>query len=91
MRNSYVNITNQPLFSDGLSCDLQVNLYNTTLSEGSNAPVGIKGDITVKAPYLPQDSVFKGVSGIKVDVAFIEYNMLSCASLKGYHGSGSGD
>jgi hypothetical protein len=37
----------------------------------------------VAAPYLPKDSYFKDVSGIKVDIAFIENNMLPCESLKG--------
>jgi hypothetical protein len=72
-------------------CDNQISLFNTTLSQGSNAPVGIKGDITIKAPYLPSNSSFKGIYGIKVDVAFVEYPETPCSSLKGYSGTGSGD
>ncbi len=66
-------------------------LYNTTLSTGRNAPVGIQGDITIKAPYLPSDSTFRGVYGIKVDVAFIEFPGILCSELEGYSGTGSGD
>ncbi|KFY15484.1 hypothetical protein V492_01960 [Pseudogymnoascus sp. VKM F-4246] len=75
----YVNITNQPVFADGKTCLQQINLYNTSLSTGANAPVGLKGDIKVAAPYLPKDSSFKNVFGIKVDIAFIERNGLDSA------------
>lgn len=80
---SYVNVTNQPIFADGLHCDQQISLYNTTLSTGANAPVGLIGDIAISAPYLPSDSIFRNVFGLKVDVAFIENNLLDCESLKG--------
>ncbi|KFY13814.1 hypothetical protein V491_06265 [Pseudogymnoascus sp. VKM F-3775] len=79
----YVNVTNQPIFADGLHCDQQISLYNTTLSTGANAAVGLIGDIAISAPYLPSDSVFRNVFGLKVDVAFIENNLLDCESLKG--------
>lgn len=88
---SYVNVTNQPITNAGLVCDNQINIYNTTLSTGPNAPVGITGSVKIQAPYLPTDSVFKGVFGVKVDVAFVEFAGMACADLKGYHGTGSGD
>ena len=77
-------MTNQPSFGNGTSCLSQQNFFNTTLSTGPNAPVGIKGDVTVQAPYLPTRSVFRDVWGIKVDVAFLENGDLSCETLKGY-------
>ena len=86
-----MNVTNQPVFSDDLTCDQQITLYNTTLSEGKNAPVGVQGNISVVAPYLPSDSTFTNIYGVKVDIAFIENNLVSCSSLKGYSGTGSGD
>lgn len=86
-----MNVTNQPTFKDGLSCDNQLNLYNTTLSTGKNAPVGVIGEIMIKAPYIPTTSVFRDVHGIKVDIAFIENNQIPCSQLKGYSGTGSGD
>jgi hypothetical protein len=91
MKHSYVNVTNQPSFTDGLSCDNQLNLFNTTLSTGKNAPVDIVGEIMVEAPYFPTTRTFKNVFGIKVDIAFIENNGLPCSTLKGYSGTGSGD
>jgi hypothetical protein len=84
-------VTNQPITHAGVTCDNQITLFNTTLSEGSNAPVGIVGDITVKAPYMPSDSTFEGVYGIKVDVAFVEFPGTVCSTLKGYSGTGPGD
>ncbi|KFY99481.1 hypothetical protein V500_01359 [Pseudogymnoascus sp. VKM F-4518 (FW-2643)] len=79
----YVNVTNQPIFADGVKCDQQITLFNTTLSVGKNAPVGLIGEIAISAPYLPSDSTSKNVFGLKVDVAFIENNFLDCPSLKG--------
>lgn len=81
--SSYVNVTNQPIFADGVKCDQQITFFNTTLSTGANAPVGIIGDISISAPYLPSDSTFRNVFGLKLDVAFIENNLLECPSLKG--------
>lgn len=80
----YVNVTNQPVFENAmLNCDQQITLYNSSVSTGKNAAVGVMGDIFVAAPYLPVDSFFQGVHGLKVDIAFIENNMLNCSSLKG--------
>lgn len=76
-------MTNQPVFSNGQKCDQQITLYNSSVSTGKNAAVGIKGDIFVAAPYLPKDSYFDAVYGLKVDIAFIENNLLDCQTLKG--------
>jgi hypothetical protein len=90
----FVNVTNQPVFTDGdVGCDNQIVMFNTTLSTGKNKPVPITGDIDIKAPFFRKDTdvSFRGVSGIKVDAAFLENNLVPCANLKGYHGSGKGD
>ncbi|KFX90932.1 hypothetical protein V490_06193 [Pseudogymnoascus sp. VKM F-3557] len=79
----YINVTNQPIFADAVKCDQQITMFNTTLSTGENAPVGLIGDISISAPYLPSDSTFTNVFGLKVDIAFIENNLLECESLKG--------
>ena len=91
MDDSYVNVTNQPTFKDGLSCDNQLDLFNSTLSTGKNAPVGIRGEVMIKAPYIPSTTTFRDLHGIKVDIAFIENNVVPCSSLKGYSGTGPGD
>lgn len=42
----FVNVTNQPIFGDGLSCDRQVRLFNTSLSQGRRAVRGeVYGDL----------------------------------------------
>lgn len=82
--SSYVNITNQPIFSNGIKCDQQITFYNTTLSVGENAAVGLIGDITISTPELPSESAFQDIYGVKVDIAFIENNLLDCSTLKGY-------
>ncbi|KAG9238671.1 hypothetical protein BJ875DRAFT_24797 [Amylocarpus encephaloides] len=90
----YINATNQPVFGDpAKGCDNQILFYNTTLTTGKNAPVHVRGDIFIKAPYahVPNDRTFRNVFGIKVDVAFLENNYYECETLKGYHGTGSGD
>lgn len=90
--SSYKNVTNQPIFSDGVTCDKQINLFNTSLSTGKNAPVGIRGKIKIMLPYFPvEDSAFDEVYGIKLDITFVENPGLLCPSLKGYHATGSGD
>jgi hypothetical protein len=38
----------------------------------------------VKAPYFATDTTFCDVYGIKVDIAFIENNLVPCSELKGY-------
>ena len=86
--NSYVNVTNQPTFGNGDSCDSQVGIYNTTLSTGQT---GVKGNVTVATPYLPSSSTFMNVYGLRTDIAFIESNNVPCENLKGYSGTGSGD
>ncbi|CZR50661.1 uncharacterized protein PAC_00535 [Phialocephala subalpina] len=89
----FKNVTNQPIFTDGLSCDNQITLFNTSLSIGKNAPVGIRGKISIMAPYFPEEDceAFDDVYGIKVDIAFIENTGMNCSDLKGWHATGSGD
>lgn len=77
----YVNVTNQPMFGSGSSCNLQTAYHNTTLSAEK---VGVKGSISIAAPYLPTDSIFTGVYGMRTTIGFIEDGYKDCASLKGY-------
>ncbi|KAF8863394.1 hypothetical protein BDZ45DRAFT_722507 [Acephala macrosclerotiorum] len=89
----FKNVTNQPIFTDGLTCDNQITLFNTSLSTGKNDPVGIRGKINIMAPYFPEGDceAFDDVYGIKVDIAFIENTGMNCSDLKGWHATGSGD
>ncbi|KAF4636092.1 hypothetical protein G7Y89_g1988 [Cudoniella acicularis] len=76
----FMNVTNQPFFNNAIACDNQKFYFNTTLSTGKNSAVHVKGDINIAAPYLPKDSHFRGVYGVKVDAAFVENNLVPCES-----------
>lgn len=72
------------MFASGDTCDNMIRFFNTTISTGDRAPVGVHGNVTAQVPSLAGTSSFEGVYGIKVDTAFIENNYLPCNSLKGY-------
>lgn len=78
---SYVNVTNQPIFASGSSCDQQTTYYNTTLS---TEKVGVRGNISIASPYLPSESSFTGVYGLRTTIGFVEDGYKDCQSLKGY-------
>ncbi|CAL3962065.1 unnamed protein product [Diplocarpon coronariae] len=87
---AYMNITNQPTFTDGELCDNKIFLYNTTLSSGKNSPEGIVGSIILKDPLLPGGLDQRFVSGIRFSAAFVDFPEVPCANLRGYHEDGSG-
>jgi len=85
----FKNITNQPSFSNGSTCDNQIRLFHSPLAEGVFAPVPVKGKVAATIPPfdasrcgLPAGDVF----GLQIATPFIENNYLDCASLKGYTG-----
>lgn len=79
----YQNITNQPIFGNGTTCDQQIRLFNSTLNQGAFAPVPVKGTIVSNLPPVDA-SAGVDVFGILIDTPFIEYNGVDCQSLKGY-------
>lgn len=81
----YQNITNQPIFGNGTTCDRQIRLFNSTINQGDFAPVPVKGTIVSNIPPLDA-SAGVDVFGMLVDTPFIESNYLDCQSLKGYSG-----
>lgn len=87
----YQNITNQPIFVNGTSCDRQIRLFNSTINQGEFAPMPVKGTVSSNVPPLDASAGVFDVFGLLVDTPFIEYNHLDCQSLKGYSGTGSGD
>ncbi|KAH8919488.1 hypothetical protein BT69DRAFT_1337254 [Atractiella rhizophila] len=85
------NVTNQPFFSNPKrGCDKQVHYFNTSVTLPPYQPTDVIGNVTV------QKTIFEGadgggyqwtnVWGVRMDTAFVEYNYLDCASLKGYSG-----
>lgn len=96
----YQNITNQPIFADGAKCDRQVRLFNSTLNQGVNAPVVVRGDVRSNVPPLDTTMTTTttaggvlgaDVFGLLIDTPFVEFNGLDCQTLKGYSGTGPGD
>ncbi|KAF2802523.1 uncharacterized protein BDZ99DRAFT_551387 [Mytilinidion resinicola] len=80
------NVTNQPSFANGLTCDEMVRYFNTSVSTGENAPVPVRGRVEAKLQTFKGGKVWKGVYGIRLDTSFVENNYLSCESLRGYGG-----
>lgn len=86
----FQNITNQPIFADGSTCDNQIRLFNSTLNTGTYAPVPVVGNILSNIAPLGEQAL-RNVFGVLVDTPFVEYNGLDCQTLKGYSGTGPGD
>jgi hypothetical protein len=88
----FVNATNQPVFADGLSCDMYTTFWNTTLAQGANAPVPVSGTVRAglsifdKAPG--KEMTWENAVGVRVDLAFLENGPISCEGLQGYSGPG---
>ncbi|MCJ1440942.1 MAG: hypothetical protein MMC23_001428 [Stictis urceolatum] len=82
----YKNVTNQPSTGteNGKLCDNFISLFNSTATTGKNAPVPVKGSVTLKKPLLQYEQTFADVYGLKLTLAFIENNYLPCPKLQGY-------
>ena len=81
-------MTNQPIFTDGIACDNQIMIYNTSLS---TVKTGVRGTVKLPAGILEENRVYNDVYGLQTDAAFVENFYVPCASLQGYSGTGSGD
>ncbi|KAK4173811.1 hypothetical protein QBC36DRAFT_193773 [Triangularia setosa] len=86
----FKNITNQPTFANGTSCDNMIRLFNTTMSTGEYAPRAVRGSVKAKT-----NALFKGaekewteIYGVQVATPFIENNYLDCKTMRGYEGTG---
>jgi hypothetical protein len=89
--NFFKNYTNQPIFVNSSSCDNQIRLWNTTDTTGKFAPQPVQGMVRTNLPPFSGPKEWAGVFGVRVATPFIENNYLSCPTLQGYHGTGSGD
>jgi len=84
----FKNVTNQPTYSDNdgvdLTCYQSTRFFNTSITKGIFIPVSVQGSITILVPPLTTTlTTFTGVSGYKLDTAFLENNFESCSSLQG--------
>ncbi|KAF2123943.1 hypothetical protein P153DRAFT_379885 [Dothidotthia symphoricarpi CBS 119687] len=82
----YKNVTNQPMFADGKTCDNMVRLFNTSVTTAPNKIENVKGTVKVKLPPLTSEREWTNVYGIRLDTAFIENNYLPCENFRGYSG-----
>lgn len=87
----YKNITNQPTFANGSTCDNMIRLFNTSLSTGAYEPVRVEGYVRANLGPWQGEVEWDGVHGIQVATPFIENNYLECRTMQGYAGKGPGD
>ncbi|KAF1922993.1 uncharacterized protein M421DRAFT_333469 [Didymella exigua CBS 183.55] len=80
----FKNVTNQPIFADGKTCDNMIRLFNTSVTTSIETVVG---SVRAIMPPFSEERVWKGVEGIRLDSAFIENNYLPCESFRGYGAS----
>lgn len=79
--NFFKNVTNQPIFANGTTCDWMTRLFNTSVSEAPFAPVAVKGTVRSRiGPFLGRKK-FEGIYGIQIATPFIERNYLDCKTL----------
>jgi hypothetical protein len=75
----------QVQFANGIFCDNMIRFFNTVISQGEFAPVGVQGNITIAAGYVgPTETKYTKIYGIRLDTAFIENNYMLCSQFKGY-------
>lgn len=77
----FKNVTNQPIFADGKTCDNMIRLFNTSVTTHIEPVVGT---VRAQIPPFSVEKVWEGVEGIRLDSAFIENNYLPCESFRGY-------
>jgi hypothetical protein len=87
----FANVTNQPTFADGRTCDNMIRLFGTALSTGANGIEEVTGHVQVKGVWPlegGEEKTWEGVEGVRFASAFVENNYLDCEGFRGYDGSG---
>lgn len=82
----FKNVTNQPTFADGKTCDNMIRLFNTSVTDAPNRIESVKGTVKAKIFPLTMEHEWKSVYGLRMDTAFIENNYLPCEDFRGYDG-----
>lgn len=77
----FKNVTNQPTFADGKTCDNMIRLFNTSVTTHIET---VKGNVRANIPPFGREEVWEGAEGIRLDSAFIENNYLPCENFRGY-------
>lgn len=79
----FKNVTSQPTFANGKTCDNMIRLFNTSVTASIET---IRGSVRATIPPFMEEKVWENVEGIRLDSAFIENNYLPCEGFKGYGG-----
>jgi hypothetical protein len=80
----FMNVTNQPTFADGKTCDNMIRLFNTSVTTSIET---VRGSVKAKIPPFTQEHEWNDVHGLRMDTAFIENNYLPCENFRGYDGA----
>ncbi|KAB5531171.1 hypothetical protein GE09DRAFT_973875 [Coniochaeta sp. 2T2.1] len=87
----FKNITNQPTFANGSTCDQMIRLFGTSISRAAYEPVFVRGRVKANMAPLDGEQEWKGVYGVQVATPFVENNYLDCSGLRGYDGAALGE
>lgn len=77
----FKNVTNQPTFADGKTCDNMIRLFNTSVTTSIETVIGI---VEARIPPFTEEKEWKDIYGLRMDTAFIENNYLPCENFRGY-------
>jgi hypothetical protein len=78
----FKNVTNQPTFADGKTCDNMIRLFDTKVTVDIES---VRGDVKATLPpFTTKEAIWSDVYGIRLDTAFIENNYLPCENFRGY-------
>jgi hypothetical protein len=80
----FKNVTNQPTFADGKSCDNMIRLFDTSVTVAPNRIESVRGSVRAHLPPLTREMEWNDVYGLRMDTAFIENNYLPCENFRGY-------
>ncbi|KAF3913385.1 hypothetical protein ABW20_dc0107499 [Dactylellina cionopaga] len=86
------NVTNQPFTGNGIICDNQIRIFNTSLTNPPFSPIAVSGSVYLDSNLYPSLKInADNVKGYLFGAAFLENNFILCPLLKGYRGTGTGD
>lgn len=80
----FQNVTNQPTFADGKTCNQMIRLFNTSVSISPNTIENVSGTVKTNLFPLENEQEWNDVLGLRGDTAFIENNYLPCEDFRGY-------